>query len=820
MLCPRTAYRPIAWILTIACFGISSAAIAADTFKVPGDFPTIQDAVDAADAGDEITIEPGVYEETVVVARSGLTIRSSEGEPDETIWTSKDGPALVIEADAGLTVESLTFVRGADASILCSGTLVVRSSIFRDGNEEAHVIHATGKQADVTIESCIFAELPLASEFALVRIEPGAAGRIRDGRIDSVEAEGALIDVRGTFSLERVEVTKCQSNSALMHVEEGALAVLRTCLVHANEAVAPVLMDGTLGVVNSTIDFNDVSDANLAVGDGEELVVVNSIVRGDSNLPPVAGSIPTDFSYSNIQNAQTGLGVIDADPIYISNTDFRLDAGSPGIDAADADIAPDADFDQGPRSLDDPNIPDTGVGTEKWVDMGAFERLSDIRYVRADAPAGGDGLSWNTAFNDLQDGISAVFSQGDPVRELWVAAGSYRPDRGTNNRNASFILPGTLKTFGGFTGDELRRDARRPRQHETILTGEIGGPGLEDNAQKVAATAFSGSEVRLSGFTIERGFADGSSPLAASGGGLFVRTSSGVFDQLIIRACNAGSAGSAIFALNSTATFDRIRVYDNGGSLNGRGVVHGANDASRWSQIQADGNFTVAGSTLDFVNPVDVVVDGSTVVNNRALVAAGGIGAFSDDPVAIDLRNSIVWGNTVASPVPGTPLVQTQIFNVAPAWSTVEFAETDPSTGLNGLEPAFRDELGPDGQPGTIDDDFRLAAGSSMIDAGNGTLTLLPTATDLLGISRRLDDTGTVDTGVGGTPIIDRGAHEFDGTSCPTDVNRDGVTGFDDLLAVLAAFGACPNCAADINADGIVDFSDLLAVLAAFGPCP
>ena len=38
--------------------------------------------------------------------------------------------------------------------------------------------------------------------------------------------------------------------------------------------------------------------------------------------------------------------------------------------------------------------------------------------------------------------------------------------------------------------------------------------------------------------------------------------------------------------------------------------------------------------------------------------------------------------------------------------------------------------------------------------------------------------------------------------------------GFDDLLAVLAAWGACDACPADIAGNGMVDFDDVLTVLA------
>lgn len=60
---------------------------------------------------------------------------------------------------------------------------------------------------------------------------------------------------------------------------------------------------------------------------------------------------------------------------------------------------------------------------------------------------------------------------------------------------------------------------------------------------------------------------------------------------------------------------------------------------------------------------------------------------------------------------------------------------------------------------------------------------------------------------------------------CPTgvfgDIDGDGSVGIGDLLALLAAWGPCPNppaeCPSDLNGDGTTGISDLLAVLANWG---
>ncbi len=57
-------------------------------WQVPGDFPTIQAAVDAAQEGDTILVAPGTYQEHVVISK-GLTLQGAgpdtvlEGEPSE-----------------------------------------------------------------------------------------------------------------------------------------------------------------------------------------------------------------------------------------------------------------------------------------------------------------------------------------------------------------------------------------------------------------------------------------------------------------------------------------------------------------------------------------------------------------------------------------------------------------------------------------------------------------------------------------------------------------------------------------------------------------
>ncbi len=129
---------------------------------------------------------------------------------------------------------------------------------------------------------------------------------------------------------------------------------------------------------------------------------------------------------------------------------------------------------------------------------------------------------------------------------------------------------------------------------------------------------------------------------------------------------------------------------------------------------------------------------------------------------------------------------------------------------------------GADEEWGTEDDDYgdlRLQAGSPCIDAANNDAVPEEVATDLDGNPRFVDDPDTDDTGLGDPPIVDMGSYEFQVSDCPADLNGDGVVDVIDLLAILGAWGPCPECPEDLNDDGVVDVIDLLEVLGAWGPC-
>ncbi len=177
----------------------------------------------------------------------------------------------------------------------------------------------------------------------------------------------------------------------------------------------------------------------------------------------------------------------------------------------------------------------------------------------------------------------------------------------------------------------------------------------------------------------------------------------------------------------------------------------------------------------------------------------GGGGVY-DDGGTTSVINSVMWGDSpdeIAGP--GNPIA---MFSVVQGGF--------PGTGNIDTDPDFVDP---------VNADFRLSPGSPCIDAGDNTAVPVGIDTDLDGNPRFVDDPDTPDSGNGDPPIVDMGAFEFQGTSCPWDCggDNDGNVGINDFLALLAQWGGPGACDFDGGNVGINDFLDLLAN---WGPCP
>jgi hypothetical protein len=126
----------ISAVLTgLGLLGLTLCAHAQTVRRVPADFPTIQQAIDACLSGDIVRIAPGKYFERLDIGGKRLTLESSGG-PDSTIIDATYlGPVLKIGPGATrqTVVQGLTLTHGRDLGV-AGGIVITDASPTIQGN--------------------------------------------------------------------------------------------------------------------------------------------------------------------------------------------------------------------------------------------------------------------------------------------------------------------------------------------------------------------------------------------------------------------------------------------------------------------------------------------------------------------------------------------------------------------------------------------------------------------------------------------------------------------------------------------------------------
>jgi hypothetical protein len=80
----NTIRHPLLRVSTIAAATITTASALSSTLHVPGEYATVQEAIDAAAAGDEVVLAAGTYTDSFMFKEDHVVVRSAEG-PSNTI---------------------------------------------------------------------------------------------------------------------------------------------------------------------------------------------------------------------------------------------------------------------------------------------------------------------------------------------------------------------------------------------------------------------------------------------------------------------------------------------------------------------------------------------------------------------------------------------------------------------------------------------------------------------------------------------------------------------------------------------------------------
>lgn len=168
---------------------LGAQAALAGTIHVPGDHPTIPDAVQVAVDGDLILVGPGTWSNTVNFRGRDITIRSTDG-PEATAITSDPGRACIVIADGEEAVlDGFTITGGTGMPYLGS---LVGGGIYIE-SASPHILNCivTGNSADFgggmhialgspLVEECVFTGNTSISNGGGVRIHDECFPTFRD----------------------------------------------------------------------------------------------------------------------------------------------------------------------------------------------------------------------------------------------------------------------------------------------------------------------------------------------------------------------------------------------------------------------------------------------------------------------------------------------------------------------------------------------------------------------------------------------------------------------------------------------------------------
>ncbi len=564
-----------------------------------GDYLTIQEGIDAAVNGDEVTVCDGTYtgagNKSIQFNGKAITLRSENG-PDNCIIdceATSTGFRLV----GGLTPESIV-----DGFTIANGSAVHGGAIYcRDSSP--------------TIANCVMSGN--SADNGTVWIQDSSPTIINCTFSDNSTSTGG--GIYSYYSTPTIRTCTFSGNSA--SYRGGGIrcwqsgATITNCRFSGNSADdgGGLSVDGSSSatITNCTISGNSATNGGgVYTDDGGTATLSNCILWNDAPQEVYIASGTVAATYSDIQGGWAGAGNINLDPAFVDplGSNHRLLAGSPCIDAGDNAAVPPGvttDLDGNPRFADDPATPDTGLGAPPIVDMGAYEHQRTPVTITVCWDGSGDYIT-------IQEGIDAALN-GD---EVVACDGTYT---GVGNRSIQF-------------------------NGKAITVRSKNGPktciiDCEENSTGFRLVGGLTPESIVDGFTIKNGS-------AAHGGAIYCRDSAPTITNCIMSG-NSADYGT-VWIQESSPTITNCLISDNTTVLGGGIYPYDANNptvanctivgnvaTSRGGAVYCSGSAVhLTNSILWGNSPQEIHVGSGSVTATYSNIQGGwtGAGNINEDP--------------------------------------------------------------------------------------------------------------------------------------------------------------------------------------------
>jgi len=387
----RFPFAVIVCLLTSTCLS--------SIIHVPADQPTIQAGINAANKGDTVLVAPGTYTENINFMGKAITVASSNG-PKSTIINGSGANAPCATFNSGESTKSV--LEGFTLTNGASGVAVSYSSPTITKNVITGNVAAFGGGVDSNFASPVITHNTIEKNKASTgggiyvggASTPGATitHNVVNSNVAYEFGGGITFFAAGTAYVEDNTIAKnscsqCQGGGIYM-VNEADEVIVQN-LIYSNVAgsgsqIYSLVPQSTTGfrLVNNTIvsTIPATDTAVMADGFNKNAIIVNNIIvaAGDEvgllcnpiyqDGPPVVeyndAISPQGIAYGDSCSSFEGTnGNISADPLFVSNKNFRLQPGSPAMNTGttSAPDLPKKDFANKPRIVN---------GT---IDMGAYE---------------------------------------------------------------------------------------------------------------------------------------------------------------------------------------------------------------------------------------------------------------------------------------------------------------------------------------------------------------------------------------------------------------------------------------------------------------
>jgi Right handed beta helix region len=495
---------------------------------------------------------------------------------------------------------------------------------------------------------------------------------------------GGIYNYLGTATVVNNVIYRNGDNYGGAMCSYGGTSTLINNTIYGNEAGSSNGSSGFFATRNANTTFiNNVFWGNLQ----NNTIGVGSDYHSDTNYPATVSvfknnalQLPaTSYTTTNGNSLNTG----SANNIFQQNPFFFNPGFLQGFDAlyqtADDGFVPcsnSALVNAGLAPSATNGVPTTDMtGTIRTLtDIGAYQAATtacngnvvSMRFVKPVATGTGDGTSWIDASADIANMLDEVTS-GIGSKEVWVAAGTYKPNRSPLNsqnsdpRASCFFIHNDTKLYGGFVGNEIQRSLRNADLNPTILEGDIGVVGEKtDNVYHVVLMAdlqrkgglIDGFHIR-NGNATTYGFGSTSMPIDGSlasytvGGGIFSFFGKATISNNKIYNCFSNGTGGGIGTQSSKAYISNNTIYNNksiSGGNGGSGITVGygggrdtiINNTIRDNEGNYGGGIFVAHDTAYIHN--------NGIYNNEGNNEGGGIHIFGNSSATI--KENIIYNNT------------------------------------------------------------------------------------------------------------------------------------------------------------------------------